>query len=88
MPCKNPIEYEARREAIERWIDELLRNPSISVDTVAEAIRYIAENKLFVDPSTVHRARIPYQEKQLSQEESVISQGNLFNSQQLSFNFN
>ncbi len=88
MPCKNPIEYEARREAIEGWIDELLRDPSISVNTVASAITYIAENKLFVDPSTVHRARIPYKERQLSQEESVISQRSLFNSQQLSFNFN
>lgn len=61
MPSKNPITYEARKEFIESKIDELLKDKTNNIYSVAEAKLFISERYIFCEPRSIDRMLLDYQ---------------------------
>ena len=60
MPSKNPITHASRKEFIERKIDELLKDKTNHVYTVAEAKLFISERYIFCEPRSIDRMLLPF----------------------------
>ncbi|WP_422091313.1 hypothetical protein [Tenacibaculum ovolyticum] len=60
MSAKNPITYAARQELILNKIDSLLKDKTNNIYTVWQAKIFISERILFVEPRSIDRMLLPY----------------------------
>ncbi|WP_028889069.1 hypothetical protein [Tenacibaculum ovolyticum] len=67
MSAKNPITYAARQELIKEQIDILLKDDTNNIYSVYQAKVYISERILFVEPRSIDRMLLPY--NQLAEKE-------------------
>ncbi len=60
MPAKNEVTHVARKEFIERKIDELLKDKTNEIYTVYQAKIFISEHYIFCEPRSIDRMLLPY----------------------------